>query len=140
MEQKDAMPENMAKLEIEKWLDFKNVSSRKRKKKETKNNIETLTDAICDGDLSLDDKHNLVLKLRNPVLDKDGKIQLKEMTFKPRLLLEDVESHLINVKPENTIGMLAAYTSALTGINSGMTKKIDTDDNKTAQAIVMFFL
>ena len=138
--EKNAMPEGMAKVEIEKWLDFKNVSTRKREKKETKNNIETLTDAICDGDLSLDDNHNLVLKLRNPVKDKDDKIQLSEMVFKPRLLLEDVESHLINVKPENTIGMLAAYTSALTGINSGLTKKIDTDDNKTAQAIVMFFL
>ena len=134
------MPEEMAKQEIEKWLDFKNVSQRKREKKETKNNIETLTDAICDGDLVLDENHNLVLTLRNPVEDKDGKVQLDKMTFKPRLLLEDVESHLINVKPENTIGMLAAYTSALTSIGSGLTKKIDTDDNKTAQAIVMFFL
>ena len=138
--EKNAISEEIAKKEIEKWLDYKNVSPRKRNKKEIKSNIETLTDAICDGDLVLDEDYNLVLTLRNPVLDKDGKAQLKEMTFKPRLLLEDVESHLRNVKPDNTIGMLAAYTSALTGLNSMMTKKIDTDDNKTAQAIVMFFL
>ncbi len=138
--EKIVISEEIAKKEIEKWLDFKNVSPRKRNKKEIKTNIEALTDAICDGDLVLDEDFNLVLTLRNPVLDKEGKAQLKSMTFKPRLLLEDVESHLMNVKADNTIGMLAAYTAALTGLNSRMTKKIDTDDNKTAQAIVMFFL
>jgi hypothetical protein len=136
----NVISEEIANKEIQKWLDFKNVSPRKRNTKETKAQIETLVDAICDGDLVLDEDFNLVQALRNPVLDKDGKPALKEMVFKPRLLLEDVESKLMNVKSDNTIGMLAAYTSALTGVNSAMTKKIDTDDNKTAQAIVMFFL
>lgn len=136
----NVISEEIANKDIQKWLDFKNVSPRKRNTKETKAQIETLVDAICDGDLVLDEDFNLVQALRNPVLDKDGKPALKEMVFKPRLLLEDVESKLMNVKSDNTIGMLAAYTSALTGVNSAMTKKIDTDDNKTAQAIVMFFL
>ena len=126
--------EELATKEVSKWLDFKNVSERKRNKKETKAQIETITDAICDGDLVL------VQTLRNPVKTNDDKVLLSEMKFKPRLLLEDVESKLINVKADNMIGMLAAYTSALTGVNAGLTKKIDTDDNKTAQAIVMFFL
>lgn len=131
--------EKIATEEINKWLDHKNVSPRKRNKKETKQQIETLIDAVCDGDLTLDEDFNLVQTLRNPV--KAGeKILLETLTFKPRLLLEDVESHLMNVKSTNTIGMLSAYTAALTDENSGMLKKIDTDDNKTAQAIVMFFL
>ena len=132
--------EEIAKKEVSKWLDHKNVSQRKREKKETVQQIETITDAICDGDLVLDKDFNLVQSLRNPVKDNDGKVVLSKLTFKPRLLLEDVESHLMNVKATNTIGMLAAYTSALTGENSSLLKKIDTDDNKTAQAIVMFFL
>ena len=132
--------EELATKEVAKWLDFKNVSERKRNKKETKAQIETITDAICDGDLVLDEDFNLVQTLRNPVKTNDDKVLLSEMKFKPRLLLEDVESKLINVKADNMIGMLAAYTSALTGVNAGLTKKIDTDDNKTAQAIVMFFL
>ena len=132
--------EELATKEVSKWLDFKNVSERKRNKKETKAQIETITDAICDGDLVLDEDFNLVQTLRNPVKTNDDKVLLSEMKFKPRLLLEDVESKLINVKADNMIGMLAAYTSALTGVNAGLTKKIDTDDNKTAQAIVMFFL
>lgn len=133
--------EEMAIAEMNKWLDHKNVSQRKRNKKETKQQIETLIDAICDGDLTLDEDFNLVQTLRNPVKDKEGKqIVLETLTFKPRLLLEDVESHLMNVKSTNTIGMLAAYTAALTGKSSSLLKKIDTDDNKTAQAIVMFFL
>lgn len=136
----ELVSESVAKLEVEKWLDFKNISPRKRNKKDVKNNIETLIDAICDGDLSLDNDHFWVQKLRSPVKDKDGKSVLKEMKFTPRLLLEDIESHLINVKADNTIGMLAAYTAALTGKSSGMTKKLNTDDNKTTQAIVMFFL
>lgn len=132
--------EEMAKVEIEKWLDFKNVSKRKRKQKEIKSNIETITYAICDGDLVLDDSFNLVQTLRNPVKDTEGKVVLSELTFKPRLLLGDVETSLMNVKTDNHMGMLAAYTSALTSVNTGLIRKIDTDDNKTSQAIVMFFL
>ena len=121
-------------------MDHKNVSHTKRNKKETKQQIETLVDAICDGDLSLDEDFNLVQKLRNPVKDNEGKNVLETLSFVPRLLLADVETHLMNVTSTNTIGMLAAYTSALTGKNSTLLKKIDTDDNKTTQAIVMFFL
>ena len=116
----DFISEEMATNEMNKWLDHKNVSKRKRNKKETKQQIETLIDSV---------------------MDKEGKkVVIDKLTFKPRLLLEDVESHLMNVKSTNTIGMLAAYTAALTGKSSSVLKKIDTDDNKTAQAIVMFFL
>ena len=138
--EENVVSEKIATAEIEKWLDHKNVNGRKRAKKDIKANIETLMYAICDGDLTLDEEFNLVQKLRNPVKDKDGKPVLTELSFIPRLLLGDVEASLMNVKTDNSIGMLAAYTSALTGVNSGLIRKIDTDDNKTSQAIVMFFL
>jgi hypothetical protein len=136
----ELVSEKMANADVSKWLDHKNVSPRKREKKETKQQIETLVDAFCDGDLTLDDDFNLVQKLRNPVKDNEGKKILETLSFVPRLLLEDVESHLMSVKSTNTIGMIAAYTSALTGQNSTLLKKIDTDDNRTTQSIVMFFL
>jgi len=136
----NVVSDKIAKETIESWLNHKNVHPRKREMKDTRVNIEVITYAICDGDLILDDDFNLVQNLRNPVMDKEGKVVLNELSFKPRLLMGDVENSLMNVKSDNSIGMLAAYTSALTGVNSGLVRKIDTDDNKVAQAIVMFFL
>lgn len=134
----NVVSEEIAKKEVEKWMDFKNLKQRKRDERESE--IETIVESICDGDLTLDKEFNFVQKLRNPVKDVEGKVILSEFKFKPRLLLEEVEPFLMNVKSTNMIGMLAAYTSALTGVGAGLTKKIDTDENKTTQAVVMFFL
>jgi len=132
--------ERIATETVNKWMDFKNIPARKRAEKETKASIKAIFYAICDGYLTMDDNHNFVQKLMSPVLDKDGKPVLAQLIFKPRLLLGEVEDALMNVKSDNGIGMLRAYASALCGQNSGLLRKLDTDDNKTSQAIVMFFL
>ena len=134
----NAIAQEIAEKDVQRWMDFKNLKPRKREERQAE--IETIIESICDGDLILDKEFNFIQTLRNPVVDNEGKSILKEFKFKPRLLLEDVEPFLMNVKSTNMIGMLAAYTSALTGVGAGLTKKIDTDENKTTQAIVMFFL
>ena len=48
----NVISEELAKKEVLKWMDFKNLKPRKRE--ERKDEIETIVEAICDGDLILD--------------------------------------------------------------------------------------
>ena len=129
---------DLAKKEVSKWLDHKKVSDSKISElKEQKKIIES---AISDGDLYLDESFYLVQKLKFEVLDDDNNPFLTELKYKPRLRVDEIEAKQKHMDSTTAAGVTCSYVSALTGESSALIKKIDTEDNKIAQAICMFFL
>lgn len=125
----------VAILEIEKWLDHKKITARKRE--DLADTINLLSDAVSDGILVLDEKFNLIQTLSEPVGTE--KITSK-LTFKPRLQVGAVYQHLQGIKGTDVEGRIFAYAAALTENPKELIKKIDTGDFNIVQAIVVFFL
>lgn len=138
MEKATKVSKEVALKEVEKWLDYKRVDEKKRA--DSKDNIEALADAIAFGYLVLDKDFNLVHSLKFPLLNEDGSVAAKEFKYKPRLKAGDVQNRTQNIKATDTFALIGAYVSALTDLNSGMVKQLDTEDYRIAQAIAIFFL
>lgn len=123
----------VAEQEVNAWLDFKKVRDRKRESSE--DSIESLVYGFMDGDLVMDsESKEITLKLQFPI---GGSIN--ELKFKPRLRLNDVHSHLKNVKSSDVDGRILAYVCALTGQNSGIISNMDSEDYSIAQSLAVFF-
>jgi hypothetical protein len=139
------MQENMGKVnlelaqkEVQKWLDFKKVDDEKIE--DNKENILTLSKAVSSGCLSLDSDFNFVHELKFPITDSDGNVVESKLNFKPRLKVGELQTKTQNVKTNDTFALITAYISALTDLNSGIIKQMDSEDYKVAQGIVIFFL
>lgn len=126
---------DVAKKEVDKWLDYKRVSDKKRETYE--DNIETLTDAIAAGDLILDENHSLIQKLVFPIKSEQP---VNELEYKARLKVSTVHTHLNGVKSTDADGRICAYVAALTSKPKDVIKGLDTEDYSIAQAIAVFFL
>jgi len=125
-----AVSKEVAKQEVDKWLDFKRVKARKRKSNE--DSIETMIESFEDGTLILDEKtHEIKLKLEWEVGGK------KELIFQPRLKMIDIHSRLKQTK--NADERIMAYICALTGQNTGVIGQCDPEDYSIAQTIAIFF-
>lgn len=122
--------------EINQWLNFKNVRSKKRKTNE--DSIDELVEGIEEGYLTFDaDTNELTLELGIP-LGTDG--QIKSLTFKPRMSVGEIHEYLKKVKPGDADGRLTAYVKALTGQPSAVIDSMDTGDSALTTSIVVFFL
>jgi len=131
------IPLEVAQVEIEKWLDFKKVKTQKREN--NKEQLELITDAICDGTLVLDDKTFVFThKLLFPLGSGDSE-KIKELTYKPRLMVRDINAKMKGVKANDPDGRIVSYIAALTDQPSGIITSLDTEDNSLAQQIVQFF-
>ncbi len=133
------IPLKTAQAEVDKWLDYKKVKDQKRQNNQEQ--IEIMTDAMCDGTLILDDKtlvftHKLLFPLGNS--DNEGKVT--ELTYKPRLMVRDINAKMKGVKANDPDGRIVSYIAALTDQPSGIISSLDTEDNSLAQQIVAFFL
>ena len=126
---------DVAQKEITKWLDHKRISEKKRETYEDQ--IETLTDAIADGFLSVNDKHELVHKLIFPL---EGDLPLSELIYTPRLKVSTVQTHLNGVKTSDADGRVCAYIAALSSKPKAVIKGLDTEDYSISQAVAVFFL
>jgi hypothetical protein len=126
--------ESIAKKEVEKWLDFKKVSSRKRE--EYKAYIEALTYAVQDGDLILNEDNSFTQVLKFPL--GDGSV--KELTYKPRVTVSELRDATKGLAAGDAEGRLAAYCAALTNQPKGVFYGLDSEDNGIAQAIAIFFI
>ncbi len=126
---------NTATKDVEKWLDHKRIGQRKR---ETyKASIESLVGAVCDGFLSLNDEFEWIHKLKFEIGESG---QYKELAYKPRMDVEEIQTSLQGVKADDADGRLLSYVAALTGKGKGICKKLDSEDYSIAQAIAIFFL
>lgn len=131
-----AVAREVAEEEISAWLDYKKVGARKRS--DYADQIDTLINAVADGDLVYDDeRHLLRQKLKFPI-GEDATIS--EFEYMPRLRVGAVHSHLQGVKATDADGRVLAYVAALTGQAKGVIKAIDTEDYTVASSIVVFFL
>lgn len=131
----EKVSQEVALKEVTKWLDFKKVDTKKRETNE--DSINTMVDAIMAGNLVLDKEFNFIQTLKFPVGADES---IKTFKYKPRVSVSAIETKMQNVKGTNSMGLIGAYVSAITDLNSGVVKLLDTEDNRVAQAIATFFL
>lgn len=134
-----AVSMDVAQKEVEKWLDFKKTSPSNR---ETNSDmIEVLADAISEGVLVLDtEEYFFTQKFKFPIADDNGNTVLSELKYKPRITESQLLPFLKGVKPTDIRATINGYVCALTGQNSGMIRKLDTEDKRIPNAIAIFFL
>lgn len=125
-----------AELEVNKWLDFKGVTERKREKQ--KDNIEFLIDSVESGLLILNEDHSFTQVLIVPF---ENEIPIKEIKFRARCPVSVFQKQLQGIKASNDpLGVVMAYISGLTGQPKGIIQALDSDDYGVASAIAVFFM
>ena len=127
-----------AEAEIKKWLDYKKVSPKKRES--LQDNIDNMVDCIVDGTLVLQDDMKLLHTLSFPLENDKGEVTVKELIYKPRLQVRDINVKMKGLKPTDADGRIIGYTRALTDQPAEVIKSLDTEDNTLAQHITGFFL
>jgi hypothetical protein len=127
--------EEVAKQEVESWLDHKKVGPKKREINQ--GSIDTMVEAICEGYLELKDDKKFVQKLKFPTT---GEISIEELTFAARINMVAVSPKMEGVKNGDVDGRLMAYISALTTKPKDLIKRLDSEDLSLAQSIAIFFL
>jgi hypothetical protein len=128
--------EEVAREEVEKWLEYKKVSARKRE--QLADNIESLVDYISDGSLTLDQetmafKQQLLFPLGN-------NRQIEVLVYQPRLNLKDLSLQNKGVSAQDQNGRIMAIVAGLTGQPKAITGTMDSEDASIAQAIAVFFV
>ena len=124
-----------AKKEVEKWLDFKRVRDSKRKS--NADTIEALAEAVSEGQLVLNEDHTLTHNLDVPT---EGEVPVTQLTYKPRLTVQDTHSKMKGVKANDVDGRIIALVSALCGKPTGIIGRLDTADYSVSQNVALFFL
>lgn len=128
----------VAQMDFERWLAFKKIKSKKREG--NREQEETIVDAITHGSLIVEEDCSLKYKLDFPIKNEKGEETQKEFIFKPRIAVWELNAKLKGVKASDGDGRVVAYVSAITGVNGGIIRKLDTEDYNLCQAIVMYFL
>jgi hypothetical protein len=129
----DKVSREQATQEVEQWLDRKKVYASTREAQ--KDSIETLIEAMMNGDLTLDEKTNeLNHKLLFP-LD-----EVKELKYKSRLNDKMMRPHLQGVKSNDADGRLNALTACLTSQPKAVIENLDSADKRIMMSIAVFFL
>jgi len=133
-EKTGVISENIARRDIDKWLDVKKIRPKKREEK--KESIDKLVDAVMDGMLSVEnDGSKLVQKLIHPI----GEI--RELSYKSRISLAEKNRHTLGVNiAEDFGGYILAHVAALTDKPKTLVGKMDTEDNDIANSIALFFI
>lgn len=130
---KKVMNEELAKTEVQKWLEHKRVKPRKIESNEA--SIEELENGFADGSLVLNpETHEIDLHLLFPIGDNVNKL-----TFKPRINVGQVHQRLREVKTGDVDGRIKAYISTLTNQPTNIIGSMDTEDYNLASSIAIFF-
>ena len=124
-----------ARVEVEKWLDFKRV--RESKREANKETIDALVEAVSEGQLVVNEDHSLTHTLDVPT---GGETALTSLTYKPRLTVQDTHSKMKGVKANDVDGRIIALVSALCGKPASLEGKLDTSDYSISQNVALFFL
>ena len=130
---KSVVTEEQAQKEVLDWLNFKNMSTRKRKDHEY--SINVMVSAIMDGDLSkFDDQWVQSLRITMGTA--------KELKFENRKDVGTFQSVLKQQKVDgqDSDGRLTTAVSVLTGGSFSMVNTLDEEDRNLAHAIALFFL
>ena len=95
---------------------------------------------MADGTLVVEKDFKLTHTLVFPITNSDGKETVAKLTYKPRLMVRDINVKMKGIKAGDNDGRVVGYVAALTDQPSGVLTSLDTEDNGLAQAIAMFFL
>lgn len=125
-----------AAKEVNKWLDYKKISDRKKEKHNE--HIENLIDSVCDGYLVFNEDQSIKQILKFPI--EGEQISITEITFKPRLKVSSIAMHMNGVKAGDINGTVCAYICALTSTAKGIIQSFDTEDYEISSSIGIFFL
>lgn len=131
---KDKVTLEMAELEVNKWLDSKKISVKRREA--LAENIEKLVECVMTGELVLTESnewtHNLLFPLG------DGSI--KTVTYKNRLNGDEIQKKIQGLKAADSTAIVNAYICALTNEPAAAILKMDTEDLGVARSVVIFFM
>jgi hypothetical protein len=125
----------VAVQDFERWLDFKRVSDNKREK--SKDQEDLIVDGISNGSITIDDECNIHQILVFPV---DGEAGFSELIYRPRINRKLLSVKLKAIKADDPDGRISAYAAALCNKAVLQIDKLDTEDLRVADAIVMYFL
>jgi len=128
----------VAKKDIDSWMDFKKMKASKRKNNEEA--IEGLIESISYGDLILNSDHTLTQKLSLPIENKEGEVTVTELIFAPRINMKMVNQRLKKVAYGDIDNKIIAYIRTLTGQQAPVIEALDTEDFSIARTISGFFL
>jgi hypothetical protein len=128
----------VATAEVNKWLDLKKIGEKKREDK--KDSIDSMIGAICEGMLTIDDRGTITQKLKFPIKDESGKVELEELKYKPRLSTAQIQACLQGTKLTDLYALPIALISALTDQAKTIIKLLDSEDSSVGQSIANFFL
>lgn len=126
---------DQAAEEVEKWLNFKKVSTTQRE--EHAEFIKALAEYISVGILVLNEDHTFTHTLQFPIGTGDA---ITSLTYKARINPKILKPYLSAVKSGDSSGLIWAHICALTGQNSGVIIELDQEDIKIARAITVFFV
>lgn len=128
----------VARLEVEKWLDYKKVKSSKREN--LSDQIDILVDNVVDGTLVLEEGCKFTHELSFPLKNEEGKDKLKTLIYKPRVNVQQINTKMTGLKPTDADGRILGYIAALTDQPLALIAKMDTEDVSIGKAFAMFFL
>ena len=131
----EKVSEEVARQEVEKWLDFKKVTAKKREA--FADGIQSLADYICEGLLELDEDCVFKQKLLFPL---GNSRQITELSYQPRVQIKDLSLQNKGVSATDQKARVSSIVSALTGVAKGITNTMDSEDADVAQAIALFFV
>ena len=136
---KDKVTPEVAKKEVDSWLDYKKVKPKKRENLDAQ--IEVFVDAIVAGTLVLDHQ-NFVFKhtLSFPLENSKGDITVTSVNYKPRLSVKQINAKMKGIKPTDADARVLGYIAALTDEATEVLTRFDSEDSSIAQAFATFFL
>lgn len=120
------------------WLDHKKVRGVKRA--ESKGNEQEIVSAIEDGILVVEEDFTITHMLCFPIEDTTGKVVVDKLVYKPRINVGQLSIKLKPVGGADVDGRIAAYAATLADVNTSLINKLDTEDQRIVNAIVMYFL
>lgn len=123
-----------AEGEISTWLDYKKVGDSKR---ETyKDQIAELVEGVMDGTLVIGADKSITHTLK---FQTEGETPVKELKYKPRLAVRDINKAVTGVKSGDQEGRMLGYVAAATNQAKGIIGALDSVDYSIASSIIIFF-
>ena len=125
--------EDIALQDFERWFDSKKLSGSYRK--ESYEVIEKqMVEAICDGNLIVNEDFTLTLKLAFPLTAPN---EVNELNFVHRIQTGTLQARTAWAKTQEQ--KLLATIAALTGVEGGVIRALDSSDYSRAGAIASYF-
>lgn len=126
----------IAQKEVNKWLDFKKVSNKKRE--DNADNIEKIVEGLMDGNLVLDtDTFVFEHTLCFPIGEE---IKISKLQYQPRVPVKKFQEQMLGLKGEDGYGRVFAFIAGLSGQSKGVISNMESEDYLLASQIAVFFM